>query len=113
MTSARPWHAERLRMPNWRKKRRWRQRPTTSWRRYGSLSRLDPLAGRSRTAAREEVRRAETLMRQLHAPPHWRWLPVSAAALRLSGALPTSGEAGTLAFFQPPGGPDGVVAERV
>ena len=65
------------------------------------LSRLDPLAGRSRVAAREEVRRAEALMRQLHAPPP-ALAPVSAAAVRLSGALPMAGDARTLAFFSRP-----------
>lgn len=65
------------------------------------LSRLDPLAGRSRASAREEIRRAEALMRGLHAPAS-ALAPVSAAAVRLSGALPTSGDARPLAFFSRP-----------
>ena len=65
------------------------------------LSRLDPLAGRSRLAAREEIRRAEALMRELHASAG-ALAPVSAATVRLSGTLPTSGDAQALAFFSPP-----------
>lgn len=65
------------------------------------LERLDPLAGRSRTDAKQEVSRAETLLRQLHVPEA-ALAPVSAAAARLAGPLPMAGDAKPLALFNRP-----------
>jgi len=65
------------------------------------LERLDPLAGRSRADAQQEVSRAELLMRQLHAPEA-ALAPVAAAAARLAGPLPIAGDAKPLALFSRP-----------
>ena len=65
------------------------------------LERLDPLAGRSRAAALQEISHAKMLMRELHAPGT-ALAPVSAAADRLSGPLPMADDAKPLALFSRP-----------
>ena len=65
------------------------------------LERLNPLAGRSRTQAQQEVSRAETLMRRLHAPEA-AVAPVAAAAAHLARPLPITGDAKPLALFNRP-----------
>ena len=65
------------------------------------LERLDPLAGRSRAAALQEISHAKLLMGQLDAP-YPALAPVSAAAERLSGPLPMAEDAKPLALFSRP-----------
>ena len=65
------------------------------------LSRLDPLAGKSRAEAHARMDRAVALMRRLHAPEA-AVAPVAAAAARLAGPLPLPADAQSLAFFSRP-----------
>ena len=65
------------------------------------LGRLDPLAGRSRTAAREQFAAAGALMRGLTAPPPALG-PVDSAEKRLAGPLPITSEARPLALLSRP-----------
>ena len=65
------------------------------------LSRLDPLAGKSRADARTRMDRTVLLMRRLHAP-ETAVAPVAAAAAQLAGRLPFNSDAQTLAFWSRP-----------
>ena len=65
------------------------------------LSRLDPLAGKSRADARTRMDRTVLLMRRLHAP-ETAVAPVAAAAAQLAGRLPLNSDAQTLAFWSRP-----------
>ena len=64
----------------------------------GQLGRLDPVAERNRTDAREQITQAVVLMRQLHAPES-ALAPVNAAGVRLAGPLPITADARPLALF--------------